>query len=276
MIDTRFDTSIDLRGEIENYRQVALIKYYKMLLEIDPKKDRLTLLAVLRCIDKLERHSQERKRPRCDRKKMQADGTLAWHYQKRNQLFRKAGLYDIESTQYLVDHEEIFDTPEEREERERFEACRREALRKQEERKNEENEKAASETASTPENREEKESDSYERKPGDTSESLENGFGNREKNLTNHIDTPEYRPNPLSPLSGNIWCETYVRTPIGEPNPGFHPASFGCNRREKNKIFHSPNTHLNPLYPIFLWNTGQRHISTPKKTIKNNQGSVDN
>ena len=113
MIDTRFDTSIDLRGEIENYRQVALIKYYKMLLEIDPKKDRLTLLAVLRCIDKLERHSQERKRPRCDRKKMQADGTLAWHYQKRNQLFRKAGLYDIESTQYLVDHEEIFDTPEE-------------------------------------------------------------------------------------------------------------------------------------------------------------------
>ena len=114
MIDTRFDTSIDLRGEIENYRQVALIKYYKMLLEIDPKKDRLTLLAVLRCIDKLERHSQERKRPRCDRKKMQADGTLAWHYQKRNQLFRKAGLYDIESTQYLVDHEEIFDTPEER------------------------------------------------------------------------------------------------------------------------------------------------------------------
>ena len=123
MIDTRFDTSIDLRGEIENYRQVALIKYYKMLLEIDPKKDRLTLLAVLRCIDKLERHSQERKRPRCDRKKMQADGTLAWHYQKRNQLFRKAGLYDIESTQYLVDHEEIFDTPEEREERERFEAC---------------------------------------------------------------------------------------------------------------------------------------------------------
>ena len=112
MIDTRFDTSIDLRGEIENYRQVALIKYYKMLLEIDPKKDRLTLLAVLRCIDKLERHSQERKRPRCDRKKMQADGTLAWHYQKRNQLFRKAGLYDIESTQYLVDHEEIFDTPE--------------------------------------------------------------------------------------------------------------------------------------------------------------------
>ena len=39
MIDTRFDTSIDLRGEIENYRQVALIKYYKMLLEIDPKKD---------------------------------------------------------------------------------------------------------------------------------------------------------------------------------------------------------------------------------------------
>ena len=215
MIDTRFDTSIDLRGEIENYRQVALIKYYKMLLEIDPKKDRLTLLAVLRCIDKLERHSQERKRPRCDRKKMQADGTLAWHYQKRNQLFRKAGLYDIESTQYLVDHEEIFDTPEEREERERFEACRREALRKQEERKNEENEKAASETASPPENREEKESDSYERKPGDTPESLENEFGNREENLTNHIDTPEYRPNP-----------------IGEPNPGFHAASFGCNRRE--------------------------------------------
>ena len=100
------------------------------------------------------------------------------------------------------------------------------------ERKNEENEKAASETASTPENREEKESDSYERKPGDTPESLENEFGNREENLTNHIDTPEYRPNPHSPLSGNIWCETYVRTQVGEPNPGFHAASFGSNRRE--------------------------------------------
>ena len=62
---------------------------------------------------------------------MLAEGTLAWHYQKRNQLFRKAGLYDIESTQFLVDHEEIFDTHEEREERERFEACRREALRRQ-------------------------------------------------------------------------------------------------------------------------------------------------
>ena len=130
MIDTRFETTIDLRGEIENYRQVALIKYYKILLELDPRRDRLTMLAVIRCIDKLERHSQERKRPRNDKKKMLAEGTLAWHYQKRNQLFRKAGLYDIESTQYLVDHEEIFDTHEEREERERFEACRREALRR--------------------------------------------------------------------------------------------------------------------------------------------------
>ena len=36
MIDTRFETTIDLRGEIENYRQVALIKYYKILLELDP------------------------------------------------------------------------------------------------------------------------------------------------------------------------------------------------------------------------------------------------
>ncbi|WP_443757952.1 hypothetical protein [Barnesiella intestinihominis] len=64
MIDTRFETTIDLRGEIENYRQVALIKYYKILLELDPRRDRLTMLAVIRCIDKLERHSQERKRPR--------------------------------------------------------------------------------------------------------------------------------------------------------------------------------------------------------------------
>jgi len=77
MIDTRFDTSIDLRGEIENYRQVALIKYYKILLELDPRRDRLTMLAVLRCIDKLERHSQERKRPRCDRKPMELSlGTI--------------------------------------------------------------------------------------------------------------------------------------------------------------------------------------------------------
>ena len=42
MIDTRFETNIDLRGEIENYRQVALIKYYKILLELDPRRDRLT------------------------------------------------------------------------------------------------------------------------------------------------------------------------------------------------------------------------------------------
>ena len=53
MIDTRFETTIDLRGEIENYRQVALIKYYKILLELDPRRDRLTMLAVIRCIDKL-------------------------------------------------------------------------------------------------------------------------------------------------------------------------------------------------------------------------------
>ena len=88
MIDTRFETTIDLRGEIENYRQVALIKYYKILLELDPRRDRLTMLAVIRCIDKLERHSQERKRPQNDKKKMLAEGTLAWHYQKRNQLFK--------------------------------------------------------------------------------------------------------------------------------------------------------------------------------------------
>ena len=130
MIDTRFETTIDLRGEIENYRQVALIKYYKILLELDPRRDRLTMLAVIRCIDKLERHSQERKRSRNDKKKMLAEGTLAWHYQKRNQLFRKAGLDDIESTQFLVAHAELFGTHEEREERERFEACRREALRR--------------------------------------------------------------------------------------------------------------------------------------------------
>ena len=54
MIDTRFETTIDLRGEIENYRQVALIKYYKILLELDPRRDRLTMLAVIRCIDKRE------------------------------------------------------------------------------------------------------------------------------------------------------------------------------------------------------------------------------
>ena len=53
MIDTRFETTIDLRGEIENYRQVALIKYYKILLELAPRRDRLTMLAVIRCIDKL-------------------------------------------------------------------------------------------------------------------------------------------------------------------------------------------------------------------------------
>ena len=103
MIDTRFETTIDLRGEIENYRQVALIKYYKILLELDPRRDRLTMLAVIRCIDELERHSQERKRPRNDKKKMLAEGTLAWHYQKRNQLFRKAGL-DRKSTRLNSSH----------------------------------------------------------------------------------------------------------------------------------------------------------------------------
>ena len=195
MIDTRFETTIDLRGEIENYRQVALIKYYKILLELDPRRDRLTMLAVIRCIDKLERHSQERKRPRNDKKKMLAEGTLAWHYQKRNQLFRKAGLYDIESTQFLVDHEEIFDTHEEREERERFEACRREALRRQ-------------------------------------TETHEADKDLQEDCTTAGSGIPAHTPQPLSPLSGSIWCDAPAGNPIGEPAPGFHRSSFDCNRRE--------------------------------------------
>ena len=53
MIDTRFETTIDLRGEIENYRQVALIKYYIFLLELDPRRDWLTLLAFFGFIDTL-------------------------------------------------------------------------------------------------------------------------------------------------------------------------------------------------------------------------------
>ena len=195
MIDTRFETTIDLRGEIENYRQVALIKYYKILLELDPRRDRLTMLTVIRCIDKLERHSQERKRPRNDKKKMLAEGTLAWHYQKRNQLFRKAGLYDIESTQYLVDHEEIFDTHEEREERERFEACRREALRRK-------------------------------------TETHEADKDLQEDYTTAGSGIPAHTPQPLSPLSGSIWCGAPAGNPIGEPAPGFHRSSFDCNRRE--------------------------------------------
>ena len=195
MIDTRFETTIDLRGEIENYRQVALIKYYKILLELDPRRDRLTILAVIRCIDKLERHSQERKRPRNDKKKMMAEGTLAWHYQKRNQLFRKAGLYDIESTQFLVDHEEIFDTHEEREERERFEACRREALRRK-------------------------------------TETHEADKDLQEDYTTAGSGIPAHTPQPLSPLSGSIWCGAPAGNPIGEPAPGFHRSSFDCNRRE--------------------------------------------
>jgi len=195
MIDTRFETTIDLRGEIENYRQVALIKYYKILLELDPRRDRLTMLAVIRCIDKLERHSQERKRPRNDKKKMMAEGTLAWHYQKRNQLFRKAGLYDIESTQFLVDHEEIFDTHEEREERERFEACRREALRRK-------------------------------------TETHEADKDLQEDYTTAGSGIPAHTPQPLSPLSGSIWCGAPAGNPIGEPAPGFHRSSFDCNRRE--------------------------------------------
>ena len=195
MIDTRFETTIDLRGEIENYRQVALIKYYKILLELDPRRDRLTMLTVIRCIDKLERHSQERKRPRNDKKKMLAEGTLAWHYQKRNQLFRKAGLYDIESTQFLVDHEEIFDTHEEREERERFEACRREALRRK-------------------------------------TETHEADKDLQEDYTTAGSGIPAHTPQPLSPLSGSIWCGAPAGNPIGEPAPGFHRSSFDCNRRE--------------------------------------------
>ena len=181
MIDTRFETTIDLRGEIENYRQVALIKYYKILLELDPRRDRLTMLAVIRCIDKLERHSQERKRSRNDKKKMLAEGTLAWHYQKRNQLFRKAGLYDIESTQFLVDHEEIFDTHEEREERERFEACRREALRRKTE-THEAEEKESVQPASAHE---------ADKDP-------------QEDCTTAGAGIPAHTPQPLSPLSGSI------------------------------------------------------------------------
>ena len=209
MIDTRFETTIDLRGEIENYRQVALIKYYKILLELDPRRDRLTMLAVIRCIDKLERHSQERKRPRNDKKKMLAEGTLAWHYQKRNQLFRKAGLYDIESTQFLVDHEEIFDTHEEREERERFEACRREAIRRK------------------PETYESEEKESV--LPASAHEADKDL---QEDYTTAGSEIPAHTPQPLSPLSGSIWCGTPAGNPIGEPAPGFHRSSFDCNRRE--------------------------------------------
>ena len=172
MIDTRFETTIDLRGEIENYRQVALIKYYKILLELDPRRDRLTMLAVIRCIDKLERHSQERKRPRNDKKKMLAEGTLAWHYQKRNQLFRKAGLYDIESTQFLVDHEV--------------------------------------QPASAHE----------------ADKDLQEDYTTAGSEISAHT------PQPLSPLSGSIWCGTPAGNPIGEPAPGFHRSSFDCNRRE--------------------------------------------
>ena len=209
MIDTRFETTIDLRGEIENYRQVALIKYYKILLELDPRRDRLTMLAVIRCIDKLERHSQERKRSRNDKKKMLAEGTLAWHYQKRNQLFRKAGIYDIESTQFLVDHEEIFDTHEEREERERFEAWRREALRRQTE-IHEAEEKESVQPASAHE----------------ADKDLQEDY------TTAGSEIPAHTPQPLSPLSGSIWCGAPAGNPIGEPAPGFHRSSFDCNRRE--------------------------------------------
>ena len=129
MIDTRFETTINLRGEIENYRQVALIKYYKILLELDPRRDRLTMLAVIRCIDKLERHSQERKRPRNDKKKMLAEGTRL-HYQKRNQLFRKSRT--IRHRVHSVPRRPRRNSRHTHEEwkSERFEACRREALRR--------------------------------------------------------------------------------------------------------------------------------------------------
>ena len=167
------------------------------------------MLAVIRCIDKLERHSQERKRPRNDKKKMQAEGTLAWHYQKRNQLFRKAGLYDIESTQFLVDHEEIFDTHEEREERERFEACRREALRRQTE-THEAEEKESAQLASAHE----------------ADKDLQEDYTTAGSEISAHT------PQPLSPLSGSIWCGAPAGNPIGEPAPGFHRSSFDCNRRE--------------------------------------------
>uniref|UniRef100_UPI003AB52C2A hypothetical protein n=1 Tax=Barnesiella intestinihominis TaxID=487174 RepID=UPI003AB52C2A len=152
---------------------------------------------------------QERKRSRNDKKKMLAEGTLAWHYQKRNQLFRKAGLYDIESTQYLVDHEEIFDTHEEREERERFEACRREALRRKTE-THEAEEKESVQPASAHE---------ADKDP-------------QEDYTTAGSEIPAHTPQPSSPLSGSIWCGTPAGNPIGEPAPGFHQSSFDCNRRE--------------------------------------------
>ena len=209
MIDTRFETTIDLRGEIENYRQVALIKYYKILLELDPRRDRLTMLAVIRCIDKLERHSQERKRSRNDKKKMLAEGTLAWHYQKRNQLFRKAGLNDIESTPFLLAHEAIIDTHADREARERFQACRRGALRRQTE-----THAAAEKATVTPASAHAADQDP------------------QEDYTTAGSEIPAHTPQPSSPLSGSIWCGTPAGNPIGEPAPGFHQSSFDCNRRE--------------------------------------------
>ena len=213
MIDTRFETTIDLRGEIENYRQVALIKYYKILLELDPRRDRLTMLAVIRCIDKLERHSQERKRPRNDKKKMLAEGTLAWHYQKRNQLFRKAGLYDIESTQFLVDHEEIFDTHEEREERERFEACRREALRRKTE-THEAEEKESVQPASAHE----------------ADKDLQEDYTTAGSEISAHT------PQPLSPLSGSIGAALLPVIPLENLHPdSIDPPSIATEENKSDR-----------------------------------------
>ncbi len=130
MIDTRFETTIDLRGEIENYRQVALIKYYKILLELDPRQGQADHVAVIRCIDKLERHSQERKRPRNDKKK---------NASRRNSRLALSETQPTLPKSRTIRHR-VHSVPrrprrnlrhEEREERERFEACRREALRRQ-------------------------------------------------------------------------------------------------------------------------------------------------
>ena len=45
-------------------------------------------------------------------------------------------------------------------------------------------------------------------------------------------EIPAHTPQPLSPLSGSIWCGAPAGNPIGEPAPGFHRSSFDCNRRE--------------------------------------------
>ncbi len=130
MIDTRFETTIDLRGEIENYRQVALIKYYKILLELDPPSGQA---------DHARRHSLYRQARKTFPRTKTTPKRQEENAGRRNSRLALPETQPTLPKSRTIRHR-VHSVPRRprrnlrhtrgTEERERFEACRREALRR--------------------------------------------------------------------------------------------------------------------------------------------------